>query len=260
MSDYKFKCDSIFKALIPSLSLDEYQTLAERGCDETAISSVCAKRLEKHRLTEELRKYLIGKRFETEKIISIQNKLYYNIAKPLSIGGYTDISINQTAIRFGEEYNISHVTIMKYGAYANAIDELADKNLNLVKNILTGKIKISHRNVLALSRQTKEYIKQVETQLSSAPSSLTHNIGAFAKVTTQNSTSVSVKTMPDYDPNAELTSLALTIPSWVSSIFRSHINADFQNASQEAKDKLIIQLIVLTEKTAEIMAALKEEV
>jgi hypothetical protein len=107
---------------------------------------------------------------------------------------------------------------------------------------------------------TEEDIKQIEIRLLAVPSSGIQYLGTLTKVISHRNQVVSVKTMPDYDPDAELTSLTLTIPSWISSVCRSHKNADFQNASKEAKSNLAKQLTMLTEKAAVILAALEEEI
>ena len=51
-----------------------------------------------------------------------------------------------------------------------------------------------------------------------------------------------IKQMPEYDPDAELSSLSFTIPSWVRTIERTANNANFIASSDSAKDKLRCQL------------------
>lgn len=54
--------------------------------------------------------------------------------------------------------------------------------------------------------------------------------------------SVSVKDMPEYDPDAELVGLTLTIPSWEGSIERVIKTANLKKASRKAKDELLDSL------------------
>ena len=54
-----------------------------------------------------------------------------------------------------------------------------------------------------------------------------------------------IRKLPKYDPDAEISSLTLTIPSWVSSIHRTCSNAPFDNISDGAKYKLRCQLFEL---------------
>ena len=52
----------------------------------------------------------------------------------------------------------------------------------------------------------------------------------------------SVKDMPEDDPDASISSLALTIPSWRSTIERVHNTFNFQEASPKAKSRLTMEL------------------
>ena len=62
------------------------------------------------------------------------------------------------SIKIGDDYNISHVTVYKYSQYSAALDILLEKSRDLVERILTGNLKISHNNLVELSRLTKEHL------------------------------------------------------------------------------------------------------
>ena len=53
--------------------------------------------------------------------------------------------------------------------------------------------------------------------------------------------SKSVKDMPEYDPDAEISSMIYTIPSWINSISRL-ISTDFSKVTNNAKLKLLNEL------------------
>ena len=62
--------------------------------------------------------------------------------------------------------------------------------------------------------------------------------------------------MPKFDPDAELSSLSLTIPSWCSSIERVMNVTDFQRSSKEGKKRLKIQvsnLMTVIDKITKIL-------
>lgn len=67
-----------------------------------------------------------------------------------------------------------------------------------------------------------------------------------------------IKQMPKYDPDAELSSLTLTIPSWISSIERTRNTADFEYVSKDAIYKMNLQLQILQEAIHILMEATKE--
>ena len=69
----------------------------------------------------------------------------------------------------------------------------------------------------------------------------------------------SVKDMPEYDPDAEITGLTLTIPSWCSSIERAMRNADFTKLSPLAKEKLLLALFELEDKIENLIDTIKED-
>ena len=71
--------------------------------------------------------------------------------------------------------------------------------------------------------------------------------------------SMSIKDMPVFDPDAEINSLALTIPSWISSIDRTQSAAQFPLLTIKGKKQLEPQLYQL-QKAIQIMLHALEEV
>jgi len=69
----------------------------------------------------------------------------------------------------------------------------------------------------------------------------------------------SVKTMPAFDPDAEVTGLTLTIPSWGSLIERTRTKTNITIVSKQAKQKLSRALSDLQNKITEMLSAIKED-
>ena len=67
-----------------------------------------------------------------------------------------------------------------------------------------------------------------------------------------------IKTMPDFDPDAEITGLTLTIPSWTSSIKRTRSNSDLRSISLNARMNLQHALFNLQATIDEFLQAIKE--
>ena len=82
------------------------------------------------------------------------------------------------------------------------------------------------------------------------------SVGQFGRVL---NTGPSVKDMPAFDPDAEITGLTLTIPSWASSIDRTRSKADLSIVSDRARDRLAEALTELQGKVSDMLIALKEE-
>ena len=64
--------------------------------------------------------------------------------------------------------------------------------------------------------------------------------------------------MPDYDPDAQVTGLTLTIPSWISSIKRVLDLAELSAISGEALNSLSLQLHQLILISGKLSNAVKE--
>jgi hypothetical protein len=65
--------------------------------------------------------------------------------------------------------------------------------------------------------------------------------------------------MPAYDPDAEVASLALTIPSWVSSVLRAKSTTRISEISDTAKNKLEKELVALRQTVDELLDAISED-
>ena len=64
--------------------------------------------------------------------------------------------------------------------------------------------------------------------------------------------------MPDFDPDAEITGLTLTIPSWTSSINRTRNHTDLNSISLKARMNLQHALFILQATIDELLQDIKE--
>lgn len=285
---YNLQIDEYFKQLIPPLSEQEQKQLEENivkdGCREPlcvwgdiiidghnryeictrlqipfyiqqidfdniekVTAWICSNQLGRRNISEETRKYLIGKRYETEKNLGTRNSSGKNQhSEKEAIGTLFHKPHPQkhqriTSERLGNEYNINERTVRKYANYAKSIDELAEKEPDLIPKILAGKVKISYSNISKITKQSSEAVKNVKKILSNKRKRIT------------------VKDMPIYDPDAEISSLTLTIPSWVSSINRTLSIADFNKVSDNAKIKLQNELKNLEYTVNAMLLAVEEK-
>ena len=67
-----------------------------------------------------------------------------------------------------------------------------------------------------------------------------------------------IKDMPAFDPDAEINSLALTIPSWISSINCTRSTAKFSLLTPEGRKRLEQELCKLQKAIQMMLYALKE--
>ena len=243
------------------------------SCREEAIVWICANQLGRRNLTEESRKYLIGKQYESQKIVTRKRAFYRDSTGSSPDLPYETFDPNapvkgvetkkKTATQIGEEHHISHGTVEKYSIYARALEEIRKKEPEMVRKILSGRYKISHNSVLELAKRSAEDIKTLNRRLEK-------NQEPFTKYQTTrleiqgtsrnpgNKRQPSIKDMPDYDPDAEVIGLALTIPSWDSSIKRIN-NTNLRIVSDAARSQLRNALLDLQKSIITIIEAIKED-
>ena len=238
---------------------------------EEAIAWICVNQLGRPHITEEMRRYLIGKRCEIEKYlapimppeqINTQKKDFKaNILPELAF----DASASRTRERLSKEYSISQASILNYEKYTQALDFLTKIVPDLVPRLLTSEIKISLENAIAFSQLSVPEIRGLSQSLSDNPKEFILNLRQTL-LKKQNSTEKgtlpipvgSIKEMPAYDPDAEISSLALTIPSWISSINRTRSASQCNDVTDKACRKLEKELAELKETINNMLAALKE--
>lgn len=233
---------------------------------------ICVKQLSRKTITHEMHKYLVGMQFEAEKQIN-QRK---NIA---SVDQYTEqiargqtnaqppvlLTGIKTAQRLAEEYHIAYGTVNKYGTYAKAINILSERVSELATRILSGRCKISHESVIEISKMSGDDLREINRKLNSKKNPVfNYNIsrtttGGKKENSVQYALTIGgVKDMPAYDPDAEITRLALTVPSWIGSIERTDDNTTYNCITPEARKALLTQLINLNMATQKMIDKLKE--
>lgn len=230
---------------------------------DEAGSFVCSKQLRREDLTNSYRKYLIGKKFCYEEAIfhrdnkSIQNVKY------------------RIAYKIGEEENISGGTVLKYNAYSTAIDTIYKNAEELAFHILMEHLKVSHENTIELSRRASDEIRYISKSVIQQRlkhltyQDIRHECAwkhTNSKATVSRSerreqkdiSSASIRQMPEYDPDADVNSLCMTIGSWVSSIKRVNQNVDFSTITRKATIELVRQLTILEQTISMLQKTLTE--
>ena len=247
------------------------------SCREEVIAWICANQLGRRNLTEESRKFLIGKQYESEKILTRKRGMYQNANcnednqelpyeeyNPAEKPQVTDTK-HKTAAKIATENHISHGTVEKYSLYARAIEAIEKKVPQMARKILSGRYKISHEGVLSLSKKSAEEIQELNQRLEQAQYPFARYQATRQEIQgsprapkVSVNAKPSIKDMPKYDPDAEVTGLTLTIPSWSSSIDRI-IHSDLDSISDSARKKLHKVLIDLQNTVSLMLSLIKEE-
>lgn len=234
------------------------RTLLIRDRDE-AIIWICSNQMGRRNLTEEQRHYLIGKRYEAEKRVGAPNPIGHNqyqgqVAPKIWEQPPTK---KVTATKIAEDYHICASSVEQYQRYAKALDRIAQVDEEFVKLVLKNTVRLSVNNAIKLSRLSNEEIYAVTSNIRPNMTfhldedeivSLLRHVQHPERNLTQPMMPVppiTVKTMPKHDPDAEASSLALTIPSWYTSIQRVQEKAELRDISQKARRSLKQELICL---------------
>lgn len=236
-----------------------------------AVSYVCETQLDRKDLTYERYKYLIGKWFTAQKGLA-QREADFSMktGHPISPA----VAARIRCERLAKAKNISCGTVNKYRFFQEAADTIAKSAPQLAGRIISGQLKLSHENTLNLCHRAPEDLRVLEKAVLARDigylslSDIRHEITwsrsgdhcashssprkDSAKVTAQ------IKNMPKYDPDAEISSLAYTIPSWCSMIYRSMKVSNLSQVSPAAKKRLLAQLETLRSQTDRLLVSIKE--
>ena len=222
---------------------------------------ICTSQLAKDNLSAEYRKYLIGQKF------------YYLITD--SDDSKQSDSKYRVAAVMGHDLYMSAGTVMKYNAFSNAVNDIFDQDTEFAQRLLLGKTRISHENILELSRLKPEEIKAIANSV--ANENLDHITLSFIRnevkwshIHKQAPVSrrerkeqkmgrhAAIQQMPEYDPDAEVNSLCMTIDSWISSIQRVHNSENFNKITNKASLHLMKKLSFLEHTVNNIQESLVE--
>lgn len=235
---------------------------------DAAIAWICANQIGRRNITEQTRKYLIGKRYEAEKKLGPPNSLGTNqhsdeVALTFCAQPRFRESRHKTAAAIGREYNVCPTTVQQYGRYAFAIDSIANKREDMAAQMLSGQMKISDKSTMRLSGMPAPVFERACEDLINCHDD--SPLYSYSRKIIDNYTGKPskkampcIKDMPPYDPDAEISILALTIPSWRSSIERICSVSDIRSTSIPARHNLANELHYLNKAIGNLLTVLKE--
>lgn len=222
-----------------------------------AMSWICQQLLKNPDINIERKKYLTGKEFEAE---------HANFGRESQDSSYQLHGCKYLVAKsIAEKYNLAVCTIFKYYIYANNLDAIREKSKIIAEMILAGNLKISHESAEELALISAAQLHSLETTLTSdneehltnsdIKCTISRSNGGVPQpknikhLTTLHQKDLPIKQVPKFDPDTELSSLMLTIPSWITIMRRveesSYIESSTYLAKQQLKNKLL-ELNVMT--------------
>ena len=239
-----------------SLSFETYQE---------AVAWICKNQLFRRSLTEEMRKYLIGKRSLAERTIALLQMRKLQVRSDHSVMKFAKHNVSRTHVRerIGTEYSLVYITVRKYEAYVIALDTVYAISPEFVEKHLAGRLKLSFEKIDRLALLPPDEVYNECRRLMEVPHKarcgFAKSLRDMKEEIKKTMPSVSIKDMPVYDPDAEIVSLSLTIPSWTSSIIRARDASNMAEISQEARLGLKEALTGLRSTTDSLLYALRED-
>ena len=224
---------------------------------------ICRNQLGRRNICDETRKFLIGKQYEMEKIChrrrGCRERNQYTVPTDDDMPAFR----SRTCQRIATENNITHATVQKYACYAKAIDNISKKVPEFLPMILNGTFKISHKNILAMAEKSEKEMRYLFAQMHQQTKTFlqyhrVRNVLSRAEAADMGTTVPSIKDMPTFDPDAPVTELSLTVPSWISSIKRA-CSANVSIASDTAKQKLALVLKDLEQNVIQMLEKIEEK-
>lgn len=226
---------------------------------DEVIAWICKNQLGRRNISDETRKYLIGRQYESEKKL---------IRNPSGNNQYfSEEQSNKpnkkhvTANRIAKENNLAFTTVQKYSQFATAVDNIHKRAPKVAEQILNGQYKISHGNIIQLSNMPDMDLEKLNDYLEKNRNSFVeYSKGRkIMDEVASDSTTDNIKKMPKFDPDASITELYLTIPSWISSIRRTRDNTDFSIITESARGKLTREIGLLIGASKEILIILEAD-
>lgn len=156
--------------LLKKHSFIEYEIKEmEFSSRQEALIWICNHQLGRRNLTPERRKYLIGKRYETEKQVSQNRGNQYTSAKK-DATDQNDPCQNKsgshvTRQRIANETGTSEGYVQRAEKYMNGVEAADEAAPGAREEILNGKIKAADREICAIAKAPKEQQSEIVAEL-----------------------------------------------------------------------------------------------
>ena len=210
-----------------------------------AYSWICSRQLKRNDLYKERYKFLIGFQALAETAIEDGNNSLVLIDDQSSHG---DVETSLAKL-----YYISAASIMHYRKRASNIIRIDRGNKELAQNILSDKLQVSHFGLDNIAIKSNEEMNRIVEIIKKDNSDeqiryidVCKELKWFVKIEKPKRNRgvkcvPEIRKMPEYDPDAQLSSLTLTIPFWINSMQRV-LDSETEKASVNAKNDLASEL------------------
>ena len=264
---------------------DEYKICQEWNIpffkEELAMDSIlevtswlCLESIKTKNLTPSHLRYCIGKLYNSEKQRQLTSYPLHDRFYQLQPKQKSKNPSRERVVELIKDYvEIRSGTTYIYNIYATALDEIDAKVPGLARQLLAEKFQISQSMTIRIADYSAEEITLLFRQITEKNDTsflysdyqrkrVLAKQHAKAKTTpapVKKKNAPEIKNMPPYDPDAEISSVTLTIPMWINSLKRAQNNAKLDKASETALEKFHLQLNQLQLQISHLQSAIQEE-
>ena len=214
-------------------------------------SWVCYEQLERKDITGSMRRFLLGY------LTLAESAIYQNTKK----GKLANIPAKKEAVEIVAKcFGLSNVSIFNHKRLAESILKINDISCELIPYILNERMRINTQQIISLGSKSKVEIKELAYEIRNISDKEEIRFADLNKKLVQDkhmnqrnkkkiqSNIPEIRKMPEYDPDAELTSLSLTLPVWINSINRVY-ESNIDESSIKARNDLYDILCQLDSST-----------
>lgn len=229
---------------------------------------MCMESIRTQNLSKKHLRYCIGRLYNAQKKLLAQKLSKGTIPADYPKDSFSkrNSSRTYTANLLNDLYPLSPGTVYQYGTYASSIDEIDLKIPGLAKKLLSGEFNLCCKETVMLRSLSPEEIRFIykkiteEKDYSFLPSREKYRLEFLEQTARakQKDKEPAIKKMPPYDPNAELSSLTLTIPMWINTIKRTKAGNWPGEASVPAFENLSRQLSLLEQQIHSLQKKIEE--
>lgn len=146
-----------------------------------------------------------------------------------------------------DDYDVTGSTLSNYAFYARGIQRFFDTQEALAFKILQGEIQVSLNKMRTIVQLKDEPFRQLvhRFQREGDLSNPARVVAILEEVAPSRKKErvASIKDMPEYDPEAEIMSLCLTLPIWTRQMVRARNSSDFRKISHGTASSMEKELI-----------------
>lgn len=210
---------------------------------------LCEQQLLRSDLPTQMRWYLIGMQYEMKKpCTGMKNGDNNEKQKKVRSDRI------QLLRRLGRLNYVSGNTVERYAYFARCINKIRQNSPNLARMILSGDYSITHAKTVEIAHMSQSEMKSYYRQTKRSRPEISKYSAGISCETESEMAGISVKDVPAFDPDAEIVGLALTIPSWLSSLERVRKAMNPAIASEKSKQMLSLSLHNIIEEIENMLS------